>query len=111
VSDKEEHLTLQQAFDEGFKSFKGYIDRSFQERDKYTNAMEKRLKEIEARPTFSDEGVWVHDRKYLKGNGVTSDGSFWLAKRDTEHGEEPGRCDGFRLVVKRGRDGKDLRPK
>jgi hypothetical protein len=107
----DELMTLQEAFDDGFDAIKGYLDRSIDERDKYIHAMEKRLKDIESRPVFSDEGVWVHDRKYLKGNGVTSDGSFWIAKRDTEHGEEPGRCDGFRLCVKRGRDGKEFRPK
>lgn len=69
--------------------------------------LEQRVAALEARPVFEDVGVWSADKGYRNGNGVSHDGSFWLAKRDTLPGERPGACDGFRLAVKRGRDGKN----
>lgn len=72
-------------------------------------ALEKRIAELEARPAFEDAGVWTEDKSYQRGNGVTENGSFWLAKRNTMFGEKPGASDAWRLAVKRGRDGKDVR--
>jgi integrin beta 3 len=59
-------------------------------------------------PVVVDRGVWT-DREYRKGSGVTWAGSFWIAQRDTS--AKPDTADsGWRLAVKRGRDGKDGKP-
>lgn len=55
-------------------------------------------------PVVVDRGVW-REQAYVKGNGVTWAGSFWIAQRDTS--DKPETSDAWRLAVKRGRDGKD----
>lgn len=55
-----------------------------------------------------DRGVYTPDRKYLKGDGVTWGGSWWIAQVD-EPTDKPGTSDQWRLAVKRGRDGKDAK--
>ncbi len=52
-----------------------------------------------------DRGVYQPDRQYAKGDGVTYGGSFWIAQKDSPARPDSG--DGWRLSVKRGRDGKD----
>ena len=56
--------------------------------------------------TILDRGVW-EQRKYEKGDAVSYGGSLWIAQQDTE--DAPGTSKAWRLAVKRGRDGKDLR--
>jgi hypothetical protein len=51
-----------------------------------------------------DRGVW-REGEYQKGDGVTWAGSFWIAQETTNQKPEGGK--GWRLAVKRGRDGKD----
>lgn len=53
-----------------------------------------------------DRGVFKMDESYEAGDGVTWGGSFFIAQKDAPGGRpgEPG-CDGWRLAVKRGRDG------
>lgn len=53
-----------------------------------------------------DKGVFRADEGYEAGDGVTWGGSFFIAQKDAPVGKpgEPG-CDGWRLAVKRGRDG------
>lgn len=53
-----------------------------------------------------DQGVWK-DGSYKRGTATTFGGSYWLAKRDTN--SKPGVDDSWRMIVKRGRDGKDAR--
>jgi collagen type III alpha len=56
-------------------------------------------------PVVIDRGVWK-EQAYGKGAGVTWAGSFWIAQRETS--SKPDTADsGWRLAVKRGRDGKD----
>lgn len=58
-------------------------------------------------PYVRDMGVWGEGKSYLKGDGVTWGGSFWIAQDDTaEKPEASGKS--WRLAVKRGRDGKDF---
>lgn len=55
------------------------------------------------------KGVWstgLHERGAL----VTWGGSLWMAQRDTEVRPETKDNDDWKLVVKRGRDGKDFTP-
>jgi hypothetical protein len=58
-------------------------------------------------PTVIDRGVHRDSEQYKAGDGVTSGGSFWIAQKDDPPGK-PGEADsGWRLAVKKGRDGKD----
>lgn len=62
-----------------------------------------------AAPTFVDsyKGVWKESEgEYQRGDTVTHKGSVWLAKKTTT--ERPGTGEGWRLIVKAGRDGKDV---
>lgn len=56
-------------------------------------------------PVVIDCGVYSAGKVYRKGNGVTWAGSFWIAQEDTS--EKPDTGKGWRLAVKKGRDGKD----
>jgi integrin beta 3 len=60
-----------------------------------------------AKPTLADmhKGIW-HEGQYKRGDVVTWGGSQWLAMVDTE--ARPETTKDWVLVVKRGRDGKDL---
>lgn len=58
-------------------------------------------------PVVLDRGVFKAGEAYAKGDGVTWGGSWWIAQRDTS--DRPGEgSDGWRLAVKKGRDGKDV---
>jgi hypothetical protein len=62
-----------------------------------------------AAPTFDDsyKDVWKESAgEYKRGDIVTHKGSVWLAKSSTI--ERPGIGEGWKLIVKAGRDGKDL---
>jgi hypothetical protein len=52
-----------------------------------------------------DRGVFKDGLTYAPGDGVTWAGSFWIAQKETA--AKPDGGDGWRLAVKRGRDGKD----
>lgn len=56
-------------------------------------------------PIVIDCGVYREGKTYHRGNGVTWAGSFWIAQEETQ--EKPDSGKGWRLSVKRGRDGKD----
>lgn len=57
-------------------------------------------------PVVIDRGVFADGKSYEEGDGVTWGGSFWIAQRATR--SKPDSADsGWRLAVKRGRDGKD----
>lgn len=57
--------------------------------------------------TVIDRGVWAQ-QDYEKGDAVSYGGSLWIAQEDAPDGA-PGTTKGWRLAVKKGRDGKDLR--
>jgi hypothetical protein len=59
---------------------------------------------------FSDSYKDVYDAgaTYTQGDLVTDDGSLWLCKAQ-ETTDRPGRSAAWRLIVKRGKDGKDAR--
>jgi hypothetical protein len=59
-------------------------------------------------PVVLDRGVFTAGKQYVEGDAVTWGGSLWIAQRATD--AKPDAPDsGFRLAVKRGRDGKDAR--
>jgi integrin beta 3 len=62
----------------------------------------------EFRHTFAvvlDRGVFRDGSEYFPGDGITWAGSFWIAQEKT--GAKPDDGQGWRLAVKRGRDGKN----
>lgn len=56
-------------------------------------------------PAVIDKGIYNPESLYEKGDGVTWAGSYWIANDEPDH--KPGTGDGWRLAVKKGRDGKD----
>lgn len=55
-------------------------------------------------PVVIDRGVWIEGKAYEAGDAVTWAGSVWIAQKATA--DKPDGGDGWRLSVKRGRDGK-----
>jgi hypothetical protein len=58
-------------------------------------------------PRFKDMGVYREGQAHQKGDGVTFGGSFWIAQVDDPPGKPGDPDSGWRLAVKKGRDGKD----
>lgn len=58
-------------------------------------------------PIVLDRGVFKDGTEYVKGDAVTWAGSLWIAQKDTN--TKPDSGEGWRLAVKRGRDGKDAK--
>lgn len=56
-------------------------------------------------PVVLDRGVYKPDGEYQKGDAVTWGGSLWIAQKDAP-ASKPGEDGGWRLAVKKGRDGK-----
>jgi len=59
-------------------------------------------------PAVIDRGVYSSEDSYEKGDGTTYGGCYWIAQKDAPEGVPGGSAD-WRLAVKKGRDGKDLR--
>lgn len=55
-------------------------------------------------PCIIDRGVYRAGEAYVKGDAVSFGGSLWIAQKDTA--EKPETGEGWRLAVKKGRDGK-----
>ncbi|HGM6917621.1 TPA: hypothetical protein ACKQDM_005579 [Pseudomonas aeruginosa] len=55
-----------------------------------------------------DRGVFSAEKSYEQGDGTTYGGCYWIAQKDAPGGVPGGSTD-WRLAVKKGRDGKDLR--
>lgn len=59
-------------------------------------------------PVVLDRGVFSAGKQYEAGDAVTWGGSLWIAQKDTDaKPDTPG--SGWRLAVKRGRDGRDAK--
>ncbi len=90
---------------------RGYVERRLAEtygRLKNENeALLNRIKHLEAQPSLEYKGVYEPGMTYLKNALTTFEGSLWLARSNT--GSSPGNPGGsqWKLVCKRGRDGKD----
>lgn len=54
-------------------------------------------------PIVVDKGAHSLEVAYLKGDGVSYSGSFWIAQKDNPEGR-PGTNSDWRLAVKKGRD-------
>jgi hypothetical protein len=64
----------------------------------------RRIAELEAQPYLREAGVWDPGKAYGVGQVVTDHGSAWVCKAPTC--QRPGDSDHWRLLAKRGRDGK-----
>lgn len=58
-------------------------------------------------PIIVDAGVYKNGMDYVKGDGVTYGGSFWIAQVDHPN-QSPGKGAEWRLAVKRGKDAKEV---
>ncbi len=58
-------------------------------------------------PHVIDRGVYQPGAQYLRGDGVTLAGSFFIAQTDICNGERPEASPAWRLAVKSGRHGKE----
>lgn len=58
-----------------------------------------------AAPLVLDRGVFKEGQPYVKGDGVSFGGCFWIAQKETN--AKPGTDPTWRLAVKKGRDAKD----
>jgi hypothetical protein len=78
--------------------------------DAAITALETRVAELEAQPPgVAYKGIWDGSEVYQRGYFVTRAGSMWHCERDHNRGLIPGVGDGWKLAVKHGKDGKDLR--
>jgi hypothetical protein len=59
-------------------------------------------------PVVIDRGIYKDGSAYSAGDGVTWGGSYWIAQCETKS-KPDGADSGWRLAVKKGRDGKDGR--
>jgi hypothetical protein len=75
-------------------------------RDDMIAPLVKRIAELETRQ-LKHVGTWAADKQYLPGNCVSHGGSVWPTDIESK-GVRPGDANAiWRLIVKRGRDGKD----
>lgn len=88
-----------------------YTDAALAPLSKRLDALERENAELKAAgtTTLADayQGIWAPGRNYKRGDVSTHDGSVWLAQVDTN--TKPGSDAAWRMLVKRGRDGKDAR--
>lgn len=61
-------------------------------------------------PCIIDRGIFKAESEYLRGDAVTFGGCLWIAQKDAPEGK-PGDGEGWRLAVKKGRDGRDTEAK
>jgi hypothetical protein len=73
----------------------------------------ERVKNLTLRkPSVADfyKGIYKEGIEYKRGDLTTYGGSLWLALRDTKVRPDAKDVDDWKLIVKRGRDGKDFTP-
>lgn len=70
--------------------------------------LKERLDTLEARPLLEDAGVWDEKTAYPPGRVVTHDGSAWVS-RQLNSRAKPGTSGVWRLLVSRGRNGRDAK--
>lgn len=68
-----------------------------------TNALEARIKALEARDWG---GTWMPGKSYAKSSIISHSGSAWIATREYPEGAPGMTNSGWKLFVKRGRDAK-----
>jgi hypothetical protein len=68
--------------------------------------LRKKVAALESEPRLHEAGIWAPSTEYREGGVVTHSGCAWVAKQANPPGK-PGESEGWRMLVKRGRDGKD----
>ena len=83
--------------------------------ERNTAPLHDRIEKLEAElkakgPNLADafRGAWTAGSTYARGSLVVQDGGMWLALADSDH--KPGATEAWRLVTKKGKDGRDFRP-
>jgi hypothetical protein len=77
-------------------------------REELDAIVEARFAEVQSRNVADwHQGTWTRATAYTRGAIVAWDGTTWVAVRDTT--AQPGTDDAWRLLAKRGRDGRDRR--
>jgi hypothetical protein len=72
------------------------------------SSTDERWREYHARSWVDlDRGVWRNGETYQRADMATWDGNTWGAVRETT--SQPGTDDSWRLIAKKGRDGRDRR--
>ncbi|MDG4898051.1 hypothetical protein P9272_31405 [Mesorhizobium sp. WSM4976] len=88
-------------------SMQGEVMANFRWYSARCKALEDRVKQLEERPSVEYRGSWKADEKYRRGDLISHAGSVWHCEL-AGSGIVPGEgAIGWRLAVKRGRDGKD----
>jgi hypothetical protein len=112
--------TLGLALEVGLAGVEARLDEMYPNLDRSPNGTEPpprvseiaelkaRINELEARPLLEDAGVWNQSTVYRPGQTVTCGGSAWVCKEANSNGK-PGTSDSWRLMIKKGRNGKDKR--
>jgi hypothetical protein len=72
-------------------------------------ALERRIAQLEARPTLKDGGIWKHGATYALGDVAQFSGSAWVCTKAHLASGPTADHTCWRLWIKRGRDGKDTR--
>jgi hypothetical protein len=75
-------------------------------------ALKAKLTALETKGLMTYEGVWTRDRTYARGAAVTDHGCMWISKTTNTNQRPaftPEAATYWTLVVKKGKDGKDLR--
>lgn len=87
------------------------VAKVFMPLNKRLDSLEKTAAELKAAQskTLADafRGPWMAGTNFKRGDLVVADGSLWLSMVDTR--EKPGAGSDWKMITKRGRDGKDLR--
>jgi hypothetical protein len=79
------------------------ISKRIAERDEQIAGLKKDIAEC-----LKDAGVWDEKTTYPPGRLVTSDGSAWVSRQLNSHAK-PGTSGVWRLLVSRGRNGRDAK--
>lgn len=109
-----EHLKAPVSSGNFYKAMEAMTE-TIQALKKRVEAMEKREKDAQQKAlldriqALEEGGIryrGVHQRaqNYHKGDVVTCKGDSWIALRSIKETEEPGKCDGWQLMAKAGKE-------
>jgi hypothetical protein len=88
---------------DGIDAIAGAMNDALKEPLKQIEALERRMKELEERPTLKYLGVWNESITYEPGQCATHDGSLFHCNTRSK-AVRPGDGNVWTLCVKRGRD-------
>lgn len=77
--------------------------------DRVRALVDDRIKALEIRPELHDAGVWRTGQTYKPGAIVTHRGAAWVNRHEHLSTGTDLDASSFRMLVHRGKDGRDLR--